>query len=112
MSLKDFNNFCHFIFFFGKHEIKRGVGRHNEFNTVCLKVIVFLVVCPFLVVFFFCWFLVKCFYNYLRDLNLKEAVAAVYAQSQQKSLAGSNPPTVYPTDPPQHWDQVQFEVKD
>ena len=74
--------------------------------------IVFLVVCPFLVVFFFCWFLVKCFYNYLRDLNLKEAVAAVYAQSQQKSTAGSNPPTVYPTDPPQHWDQVQFEVKD
>jgi len=70
-----------------------------------LKVIAFLVVCPFLVVFFFCWFVVKCFYNYLRDLNLKEAVAAVYAQSQQKSLAGSNPPTVYPTDPPQHWDQ-------
>ncbi len=49
------------------------------------QVILFLVVCPFLVVFFFCWFVVKCFYNYLRDLNLKEAVAAVYAQSQQVS---------------------------
>lgn len=43
-----------------------------------LKVLAFLVVCPFLVVFAFCWFVVKCFFNYLRDLSLKEAVAAVY----------------------------------
>jgi hypothetical protein len=54
--------------------------------SASFQIILFLVVCPFLVVFFFCWFVVKCFHNYLRDLNLKEAVAAVYAQSQQVSL--------------------------
>ncbi len=40
--------------------------------------LLFLVVCPFLVVFGFCWFVIKCFFNYLRDLNHKEAAAAVY----------------------------------
>ena len=43
-----------------------------------MKVLLFLVVSPFLVVFAFCWFVVKCFFNYLRDLSHKEAVAAVY----------------------------------
>ena len=39
--------------------------------------------CPFLVVFAFCWFIVKCFYNYLRDLGLKEALAEVYQQPEE-----------------------------
>lgn len=48
-----------------------------------LKVILFLIVCPFLVVFAFCWFVVRCFYKFLKDLDLKEAVTEAYKQSNQ-----------------------------
>ena len=42
------------------------------------KVVIFLVACPLVVFLVFFWTVVKCFYNYLRDLGLKSAVAAVY----------------------------------
>lgn len=71
-----------------------------------MKAILFLVLCPFLVVFAFCWFVVKCFYNYLRDLNLKQAMNAIYQQTpySNKSDERYAPPTVYATEP-QSWDQ-------
>ncbi len=47
---------------------------------------VFLVCCPFLVVLGFCWIVVKCFFNFLRDLNTKEAVAKVYTNYESVSL--------------------------
>lgn len=56
------------------------------FSGASFKVLLFLVVSPILVVFGFCWFVVKCFFNYLRDLNLKEAVAAVYTNSVQPQV--------------------------
>ena len=55
-----------------------------------LQILLFLIVCPFLVVFAFCWIVVKAFYNYLRDLSIKEAVAAVYSSNNNNNGTGGN----------------------
>lgn len=65
------------------------------------KVVLFLIGCPLVVMLAFFWFVVKCLYNYLRDLNLKVAVAAVY---QLGGKQGQSPLTMYTPDP-HHWDQ-------
>ena len=56
-----------------------------------VKVLAFLSVCPVLVVFAFCWIVVKAFYNYLRDLRVKEAVAAVYSSSHKVNMVSFKP---------------------
>ena len=54
------------------------------------KVLAFLVSCPFLVVFGFCWLAVKSLDNYLGEMELKEAVAAVYNKTRKKSELDAN----------------------
>jgi len=72
-----------------------------------LKVVIFLVGCPLLVLLAFFLTVVKCLYNYLRDLGVKTAVAAVYQNGYKKrhpsSHGGGGPATMY-TPEPHHWD--------
>lgn len=69
------------------------------------KVVVFLVGSPIIVMLAFCWTVVKLLHNYLRDLGLKSAVAAVYHNGYRKRFPSGQkgPPTVY-TPQPSNWD--------
>ena len=42
------------------------------------QVVIFLIGCPIIVLLGFFLFVIKCFYNVLRDVSVKKAVAAVY----------------------------------
>merc|ERR1719360_274949 len=74
------------------------------------KVLIFLVGCPLVVLLAFFWFVVKCLYNYLRDLGLKSAVAAVY-QNGYKKRHPSGPATMYTPDP-HPWDPDYLQQLD
>jgi len=66
-----------------------------------LKVVIFLVGCPLVILLAFFWGVVNCFHNYLRDLGLKTAMAAVYKNGYHQKKRG--PSTMY-TPEPHHWD--------
>jgi len=57
----------------------------NILKTHFFQVVVFLICCPIILLLGFFWLVVKCFYNFLRDVHIKAAVAAVYQN-------GMNPP--------------------
>ena len=49
-----------------------------------LKVVIFLVGCPLVILLAFFWGVINCFHNYLRDLGLKTAMAQVYKNGYHK----------------------------
>ncbi len=77
-----------------------------------IKVLAFLISCPFIVVFGFCWLAVKSLDNAFSDAELKEAVAAVYNKNKESAahaVIANEPPyqplsTVYSCEQ-RHWDQ-------
>lgn len=69
------------------------------------KVVVFLVGSPIIILLGYFWTVVKLLYNYLRDLSLKSAVAAIYQNGYKKRVPSGQkgPATVY-TPQPSNWD--------
>lgn len=70
-----------------------------------LKVVIFLVGCPLVILLAFFWGVINCFHNYLRDLGLKTAMAQVYKNGyHKKRLPTRNGPSTMYTPEPHHWD--------
>jgi len=69
------------------------------------KVVVFLVGSPVIVLLGYFWSVVNLLHNYLRDLSLKSAVAAIYQNGYKKRVPSGQkgPATVY-TPQPSNWD--------